>query len=129
MSIRLAGIIVFLLSILIGRLISERALAKLSGDQKQNLLDGLVRYRKYSLLPLIGALLAYGIAILLVSGYFRLFTQIFLVVIFLYVLISNILLLVRVGRLALPSFYRRAMLTARIINLLGIAALFFFLIQ
>jgi len=108
----------FFACVAMSRLLMERALSRLSAEEKATLVDAFSGQRKYSMLILLGVIgLAVAFPDTLASG-------IYFLVVSLYVLIALALSFRKLHRLELSSSYIRHYVAGQAIQLAGMIALF-----
>lgn len=113
------GLVALFGAIIAGRVLSEKAMKQLNGDQKIRLMDSFSGFRKYSLIPLVVILVVY---LLMVNA--NVLTGpsghvIFLGGIVVYLLVSQVVAYRRLRRLDLPDSYLRTFRISQIVVLLG----------
>ncbi|MBN2525751.1 MAG: hypothetical protein JXR76_05095 [Deltaproteobacteria bacterium] len=101
-NIELFGFVILFLGIILGRILSEKAMGVLGADQKVRLMDAFSGVRKYSLLPLLAVLVAY--VGLVQAGVLTgsLPHAVFLIVLLVYLVASQIFVYRRLTRIGLP---------------------------
>jgi len=118
------GLVVFLLCIIGSRFLAEKGLARLSPEQKVELLSRFAGQRKYGLLPLVGLLVAFFVAMRLFPEHSFMLVVALLVHTVVYTLGVSIMGYRSLAAMDCPRFYIRTYLGARIVSTLGMILLF-----
>lgn len=125
LAMQMSGYIALFASLVLSRIINERAVQKLTPDEKVRLMDGFSRSRAYSLVPILIAMIAFWYLMthteihrgLLAIGYFC--------GLFIFVLVHAILNQRKLERLSMPAEYRKLFTLSQIISVGGMAWFFY----
>lgn len=115
------GVVVLFAGIVGGRLVSERANRHLSMEQKAALMDAFSGQRRWSMVPLVVALIGYVVGLRLVHPTQQVFLLAgFLAALGLYLAVTAVLTLRRMVALELPDAYRSQYMLGRVIFYCGL---------
>lgn len=121
---QILGFIVFFGAYLISRVINERNLKRLSGEEKARVVDGFSNYRIYKLAAVV--VLVFGF--MLVSSAFprigSTLAAIYFALLFLTVIVSSIIIHKTLRRLNLPDGYVKTFWLSSLLQYFGILFLF-----
>ena len=120
----LFGLTIFVAAYIVSRIVRERALKRLSVEQKARLLDAFSGYRTYFMSAAVCLPLLYFVAIKLWPFTQSLLTPIFFVSFALLLVIMSWLSFRKLKELSLPTDYIRSFLISSVIQYFGIASLF-----
>lgn len=120
----LIGLVGFVVAYIASRVVRERALKRLSTEQKARLLDAFSGYRTYFMSAAVGLPLLYFLAIKLWPSIQSILTPIFFVLFGLMLVLMTWLSFRKLKALNLPNDYIRSFLVSSGIEYLGIAFLF-----
>jgi len=112
-----ASLMVLLVSILVSRIISERALKKLNSEEKIKLFDAFSNMRMYSMMPLV--------MLILMLFMFKHVYFLFAPAILAYMLILNIFIFRKLKRIDIPKNIVGHFMFARSIAFVGFLAFLF----
>lgn len=121
MSPFLIGFLVFVLSIILSRLLHEKGFAILDDAQKRVLMRELSASRIFAFLPVIILVAAYYVLMYFLKSYSNLWVVGYMLLMFSYILVLNILRYKKLKRVELPAAYIFKHLIARTVQLLGLA--------
>ncbi len=122
------GLIVFVSTYIISRIINEGALRKLSVEQKAGLLDSFSAYRIYSLIAVMAIFFAYIFSIYFLSQYDYFVSTFFFALIICVMLYNTYFAYKKLYPLNLPSSYMKSFWLSSIIQYVGVLFLFFAII-
>lgn len=122
------GLIVFVSTYIISRIINEGALRKLSVEQKAALLDSFSAYRIYSLIAVMAIFFAYIFSIYFLSQYDYFVSTFFFALIICVMLYNTYFAYKKLYPLNLPSGYMKSFWLSSIIQYVGVLFLFFAII-
>ncbi len=123
------GFIVFIAAYITGRILNEKALKKLSDEQRGRLVQGFSAYRIVSLVGLIVlVILHYALRATMPNSLFA-SMQIFVGVLVAYLLISSIYSFIKLKKLEMPDAYINQYLLSTFIQYIGIFVFFGYLIN
>ncbi len=118
---QVSGYIVLLLTIILSRILNERALRELTAEEKVRLLDGFASARAYSLIPLV--VLVGGYWLLLsqtkIDGRFLSFAYFGLIIV--WIVVRTYLNQSKLRELQMPASYRQRLMISQSISLGGCA--------
>lgn len=118
------GLVVFVSAYIIGRIISEGALRKLTIEQKAALLDGFSQYRIYSLVAVFLIVVTYLLTTYFFFQYDYYLTPVFFGLILLVLAFSSLYAHSKLKALGMPADYIRSFLLSSIIQYIGLIFLF-----
>ena len=118
------GLVVFVSAYIIGRIINEGALRKLSMQQKAALLDAFSAYRVYSLIAVAVIFVGYILSIYFLSKYDYFTNAFFFGLIICVMLYNTFFAYKKLYTLALPSAYMKNFWLSSIIQYIGVLFLF-----
>ncbi len=124
-AMQISGYIALFASMILSRIVNERAFQKLSSTEKLRLMDGFSRSRAYSLVPLLVAMIVFWVLmtqtqisrLVLAIGYFG--------GLFLFVIVRSVLNQQKLRQLEMPPAYRQAFTASQFISVAGLAWFFF----
>ncbi len=122
------GFAVFILCLIGSRIIAEKGIKVLTIEEKGKLVDSFSSMRAYNLIPIVLLVLVYYILLTKTSLNEELVNGVYWAGLLLYVVIIYILTNKKLVSLDLPSKYVKIFNISRIIQYIGIAILFFFVI-
>jgi hypothetical protein len=118
------GLVVFVSTYIIGRIINEGALRKLSSEQKAALLDAFSSYRIYSLIAVAVIFVGYIFSIYFLSKYDYFVNGLFFALIICVMLYNTFYAYKTLYTLELPSAYMKSFWLSSIIQYIGVLFLF-----
>jgi hypothetical protein len=113
------GIIVLLACIVVSRIISERALKKLTSEEKVVIIDSFAKLRTYNLIPLVVLFIAFFSANYLVPSIGHSLYIVFLVLILAFLIGLNFLIFKKLKALKVPSNYTKTVIFSKSIVIAG----------
>ena len=118
----LVGFAIFAVTIIFGRAISEQALKKIPA-RKNELVNAFSRYRVLSMIPLVILLVAAWAAMKhrILSSWHLVAAVI--AVLLIYIVVSNLVILKKMGRFGVPAAYLRLYVFSRAIQHVGLITL------
>ena len=127
--LQISGLIALLTTVVISRILNERAMRQLTPAEKVRLLDGFASARAYSMIPLL----------VLVGGYWFLLSQTkinpqavfigYFSLIAIWIVARTYLSQRKMRQLELPASYRQRFLIGQTVSLVGVAWFFFTLFK
>ena len=120
----IAGVVAMFAGLIIGRILSEKALRHLSAEEKLVLIDGFSRLRMYGWIPLV-VILASFVALLFsshewrVPGFFGLFAAFLGLIAWKHCYVRR-----RLRQLSVSGAYCRTITLAQVVSLLGFLTFF-----
>jgi len=121
----MSGFVVFIASIVISRMVNERAYRELDSETKVRLMDGFSKTRAYSMVPLLILIAAYWYLMTQVSANKQVLTAAYFGLLIAYVVIRSIMNRTKLSQLKMPAKYVRMFSLSQVISLLGVAWFFF----
>lgn len=118
------GLVVFVSTYIIGRILNEGALRKLSIEQKAALLDAFSSYRIYSLVAVAVIFVGYILSIYFLSKYDYFTNAFFFGLIICVMLYNTFFAYKKLYSLELPSGYMKSFWLSSIIQYIGVLFLF-----
>jgi hypothetical protein len=118
------GLVVFVSSYIVGRIINEGALRKLSVEQKAALLDSFSSYRIYSLIAVAVIFVGYIFSVYFFSRYDYFINTFFFVLIICVMLYNSFFAYKKLYTLDLPPGYMKSFWLSSIIQYIGVLVLF-----
>lgn len=119
------GLIGFLVCVVASRLLAERGLAKLTAEQKANLVDRFSNQRKYSMVPLVVLLVAFFAGVKAMPEQAPLLVNLLLALVVIYVLGSGVMGYRALKGMKCPPEYIRNYLAARTLSTAGMLVFLF----
>jgi hypothetical protein len=116
----LIGLIVFVAALLVSRVISERALRKLSQDEAARLVQGFSGFRTYSLVAVVSLVVVFFAVSYSYPEYSFRAAQIFMGVLVAFLLLTGGLAFRKLKALKLPDTYLNSYLFATFVQYAGI---------
>ncbi len=116
--------LILIVSVVVSRIVSERALKQLSTEEKGTLLESFSSYRLYNTVVILGLVVAYIAA---TNYYPRSYSTLTLIFIILFFTISgtvSVLSYQKLRNLNMPSGYIKSFLISLTIQYAGVAAIF-----
>jgi hypothetical protein len=123
-SIRFGSIVVFFLFMGCGRVLSERALGRLSAEEKVRLMDGFSSYRAVTWVPAVVLAVAVHALLLRWPAYAEEILLLEVGAVLGILMAAHALTLRRLRRMALPDIYVKRLIAARLLTLTGTVLLF-----
>lgn len=114
----------FLLAVVAGRLLGNRALAQLTAEEKARLLDAFARQRVFTILVLAVILGAYVLASKARPEVAGTLAAAFFGALILYIVVFGIITHRRIQSLQLPAGYVRGFVASQVVQYAGVALLF-----
>jgi hypothetical protein len=118
------GLVVFVSAYIIGRIISESSLRKLSLEQKAILLDAFSTYRIYSLIAVFIVVVSYLLCSYFFWQYDRFLTPFFFGLILVVLLFNSVFAYSKLRTLDLPASYIKSFWLSSVIQYIGVIFLF-----
>src|ERR1041384_6234043 len=118
------GLVVFVSSYIVGRIINEGALRKFSVEQKASLLDSFSSYRIYSLIAVAVIFVGYIFSVYFFSRYDYFINVFFFVLIICVMLFNSFFAYKKLYTLDLPRDYMKSFWLSSIIQYIGVLVLF-----
>ncbi|HEV7646070.1 MAG TPA: hypothetical protein VGO50_19190 [Pyrinomonadaceae bacterium] len=118
------GLVVFVSTYIIGRIINEGALRKLSVEQKAALVDAFSSYRIYSLIGVAVIFVGYILSVYFISRYDYFVNTIFFALIICVMLYNTFFAYKTLYTLGLPPGYMKSFWLSSIIQYVGVLILF-----
>jgi hypothetical protein len=118
------GLVVFVSAYIIGRIINEGALRKLSVEQKAALLDAFSSYRIYSLIAVAVIFVGYIFSVYFLSRYDYFINAFFFGLIICVMLYNTFFAYKKLYTLELPAGYMKSFWLSSIIQYIGVLVLF-----
>jgi hypothetical protein len=112
-------------SMIVSRILNERAYQKLGSDEKLRLMDGFSKTRAYSLVPLLVLIAAFWV-LLTQTGLDRQLISIgYFAALIVYVLVRSVMNQRKLISLGMPAEYRQMFTLAQVLSFVGLAWFFF----
>jgi hypothetical protein len=124
-TMEISGIIVLLVTIVLSRILNERALRELSPDEKVRLIDGFASARAYSLIPLVVLVGVYWLLLTKTKLDPQLVSVLYFGLIFAWIMVRTYLNQRKLRELEMPATYRQRFLVSQAISLVGFAWFFY----
>lgn len=118
---KISGIIVLLVTIVLSRILNERALRELSAEEKVRLIDGFASARAYSLIPLVVLVGVYWLLLTKTKLDPQLVSVLYFGLIFAWIMVRTYLNQRKLRELEMPANYRQRFLISQAISLGGFA--------
>ena len=122
---QISGVLVLLATIMISRIVNERAYRQLSKDEKVRLMDGFSATRAYAFIPLFVLIVAFWLLVTYTTINLQYLTVGYFSLLICYVLIRTGLNQRKMHQLGLPKSYQRIFTISQMISLVGIAWFFY----
>lgn len=116
-----SGILVLLITIVLSRILNERALRELTADEKVRLIDGFASARAYSLIPLVALAGGYWLLLSKTKIDPQLLSVAYFGLILIWIAVRSVLNQRKLRELEMPATYRQRFLISQAISLGGFA--------
>ena len=123
------GVIVLAWAMLINRILSERALRRLSKEQKVTLVDSFSKHRVNSIIAVVVLLVLFFVAGRVSPGSYPVLAWVFLALMVLMSIVATFLSFQKLKSLSLPKDYINKFLVRCVIYYAGIGVLLFTLVR
>ncbi len=117
----------FIIVLLVSRVISEKASAMLSDNQRETLARSFSSFRKITIFPLLGVIVLYYFGLKLFPAHENAVSTVSFILLFLYVLVVNAVIFRKMSILHLPPAYVRRIILARVLLYGAVGFVIFFL--
>jgi hypothetical protein len=122
---QISGFVALFVSMIVSRILNERAYQKLGSDEKLRLMDGFSKSRAYSLVPLLVLIAAFWV-LLTQTGLDRQLISIgYFAALIVYVLVRSVMNQRKLISLGMPAEYRQMFTLAQVLSFVGLAWFFF----
>jgi len=116
--------LILIVSVVVSRIVSERALRQLSTEEKGTLLESFSSYRLYNTVVILGLVVAYIAATNYYPRSYSMLTLIFIILFFTISGTVSVLSYQKLRNLNMPSGYIKSFLISLAIQYAGVAAIF-----
>ncbi len=117
----------FLVVLLASRVISEKASAMLSENQREILARSFSAFRKISIFPLLGVIVLYYFGLKVFPAHENAVSTVSFILLFLYVLLANVVMVRKMISLHMPPAYIRRIILARVLLYGSVGFVIYFL--
>lgn len=122
---QISGFLVLLATLIVSRIVNERAYRQLSKDEKVRLMDGFSTTRAYAFIPLFILIAAFWLLVTYTTINLQYLTVGYFSLLICYVLIRTGMNQQKMRQLDLPKSYQRMFTISQMISLVGIAWFFY----
>lgn len=122
---QISGFLVLLATLIVSRIVNERAYRQLSKDEKVRLMDGFSTTRAYAFIPLFILIAAFWLLVTYTNINLQYLTVGYFSLLICYVLIRTGMNQQKMRQLGLPKSYQRMFTISQMISLVGIAWFFY----
>lgn len=113
-----------IVAIIVSRILSERAIKKLSNDEKGRLLDSFSSYRLYNTIVILGLFVVYFVATNYFPQSYSILTLIFIVLFFTVSITITVLSYKKLKSINMPDSYINNFLVSMVIQYAGVGVVF-----
>jgi len=122
------GIGICIFTLIVSRILNERAIKELSADEKAKLVDAFSSMRAYNLIPLAIIVVGYLLAIKYTGLSHMLLSYTYFIFLIAYIVVSQVYVYRKLIRLNYPPSYLKKYTLSRVISFAGIGILFYILV-